>query len=89
MRQVVLDESYLRIPVYVLSGGEQQRISLARAFLRNCDTVLADEPTGNLDLENSQRVIAILRKMAQEKKTVIIASHDPMVLKECEQIISL
>lgn len=89
LQQVGLDESYLKMPVYALSGGEQQRVSLSRVFLRHCNIVLADEPTGNLDQKNAQNVFNILAEMARIGKTVIVASHDEEILNGCDVIISL
>lgn len=62
--------------VYRLSGGEQQRVALGRILLKNCDIILADEPTGSLDEENKQIVIGNLKKMRDEGKTVIVVTHD-------------
>lgn len=62
--------------VYSLSGGEQQRIALARLFLKKCDIILADEPTGSLDKKNAEAVIKLLETLNGEGKTVIIVTHD-------------
>ena len=67
--------------IYQLSGGEQQRVSLARGFLRNFDMILADEPTGSLDSENKEIVMSILKQFHQEGKTIIIVSHDEYIIK--------
>lgn len=63
-------------PVYTLSGGEQQRVALARVMLKKCDIVLADEPTGSLDIENSEIVIEVLKKLNRAGKTIILVTHD-------------
>lgn len=62
--------------VYRLSGGEQQRVALARLMLKKCDIILADEPTGSLDRDNAQTVIDILHGMNQKGKTIIMVTHD-------------
>ena len=62
-----------------LSGGEQQRISIARAFINNPDLILADEPTGNLDPETSEEIIQLLQDISS-KKTVLMASHDKYLM---------
>tara|TARA_Y100000994_G_scaffold232113_1_gene219103 strand:- start:10228 stop:10899 length:672 start_codon:yes stop_codon:yes gene_type:complete len=62
-----------------LSGGEQQRISIARAFINNPDLILADEPTGNLDPETSEEIIKLLQDISV-KKTVLMASHDKYLM---------
>jgi len=59
-----------------LSGGEQQRVAIARAIANNPEIIIADEPTGNLDPENSFQVLSILRKLNQEGKTIIMATHN-------------
>ena len=62
-----------------LSGGEQQRIAIARAFINNPDLILADEPTGNLDPETSEEIIQLLQDISSQK-TVLMASHDKYLM---------
>lgn len=62
--------------VYRLSGGEQQRVALARLMLKKCDIILADEPTGSLDKENADVVIDLLKQMNVQQKIVIMVTHD-------------
>lgn len=68
--------------VYKLSGGEQQRVALAKIMLKPCDIILADEPTGSLDNDNKHAVLNILKKFNEEGKTVIVVTHDTVVA-EC------
>lgn len=75
--------------VFTLSGGEQQRVALARTLLKPCKIILADEPTGNLDNNNRDQVIKILKEMHNDKKTVIIVTHDETIAKQCQRKISL
>ena len=75
--------------IYKLSGGEQQRIALARLMIKKCDLVLADEPTGSLDKKNAEIVIGILKKINEMGKTVIIVTHDPKVAEQCDRIIEI
>lgn len=75
--------------VYTLSGGEQQRIALARLFLKQCDIVLADEPTGSLDKENAQKVIDLLKELHKEGKTIILVTHDEGIKNQSERVINL
>lgn len=75
--------------VYTLSGGEQQRISLARVILKKGNIILADEPTGNLDDDNTSKVINVLKKFKKDGKTVIVVTHDEKIAKQCDKIINL
>ena len=76
--------------VFSLSGGEQQRIALARLMMKKCSLVLADEPTGSLDRGNAEQVMQILRSFSDMGKTVIMVTHDPTLItddmrRECLQ----
>lgn len=75
--------------VYELSGGEQQRVSIARCILKPCKIVLADEPTGSLDKNNVALVLDLLKKLNKQGKTIIIVTHDDFVASECSRIINL
>lgn len=66
-------------PVQKLSGGEQQRTAIARALINNPDIILADEPTAHLDTHLSEEFLSIMRNLQQQGKTIIIATHDPLV----------
>lgn len=79
----------LNSKVYTLSGGEQQRIAMARLFLKKCDIVLADEPTGSLDVENAQIIMQILLDLNKEGKTVILVTHDEKIKNMSKRVIEL
>ena len=64
-----------------LSGGEQQRVAFARALANDPELVLADEPTGNLDAENGQKITQVLRMLKNNGKTVIVATHDAELIR--------
>jgi len=73
-----------------ISGGEQQRTAIARALTMNRSVILADEPTGNLDSENSRIIINILEQLAhKERKCIIIATHDLYVMNHADQVLHL
>ena len=61
-----------------LSGGEKQRTAIARALVNNPDIILCDEPTANLDTDNSLKFIAAMKRLKALNKTIIIATHDPI-----------
>ena len=73
-----------------LSGGQQQRVSIGRALVNNPALMLADEPTGNLDSENSKEIVSLLRKLNKENnQTVIIITHDEKIALSADRIISV
>lgn len=73
-----------------LSGGQQQRVSIGRALVNNPALMLADEPTGNLDSENSKEIVALLRKFNKENnQTVIIITHDERIAMSADRVISI
>ncbi|MEM5663044.1 ATP-binding cassette domain-containing protein, partial [Bacillus toyonensis] len=88
LKQVGLSCS-LTTKVYTLSGGEQQRLALARILLKKCDVILADEPTGSLDRENRDQVIKLLKKLHNEGKTIIVVTHDIDLQNSFSRIIDL
>ena len=88
--RVELPESYdNRLPAH-LSGGEQQRVAIARTLAQGCKIILADEPTGNLDTANTANIVAILKDLAHtDGCTVIIVTHDPAVAEEADTVLQM
>jgi len=81
--QLVGLETKVNSMAYALSGGEQQRLSIARALINKPELILADEPTGNLDPETSQEIMSLLIAVAQEEKSAIfMATHDMAMVEK-------
>ena len=72
-----------------LSGGEQQRVCIARALINDPQIVLADEPTGNLDAENEGLVLRQLRELHAQGRTIIMVTHDPLVARLADRLLEL
>ena len=82
-------EQLTRLP-NMLSGGEQQRVAIARALASGTELILADEPTGNLDSENSRNIVEILRSLAHdENRCVIVVTHDPTVAELADRVLPM
>lgn len=87
---VGLEEEQLGRFPNMLSGGEQQRVAIARALAAGSEIILADEPTGNLDSENSRNIVEILQKLAyEENRCVIIVTHDPAVAEAADTVLHM
>ena len=90
MEQVGLDKSLAKRRVLKLSGGEQQRIAIARSLSYNPKIIIADEPTGNLDKETENEILKIFNNLAhKENKCVIIVTHSPNVCESVDQVYDL
>lgn len=74
---------------YTLSGGEQQRVALARLFLKKCEIILADEPTGSLDKSNAELVMSVLEYLNSLGRTLIVVTHDPDIKQRAGRIIDI
>lgn len=68
-----------------LSGGEQQRVAIARAVVNKPETIIADEPTGNLDIETSNEIMKIFNEINKRGTTVIMATHDKEIISKCQR----
>lgn len=75
--------------VYTLSGGEQQRVALARLLYKPFFVLFADEPTGNLDEGNAEIVFSIFKELRDQGKIIIVATHDPELLKIADEVIKI
>lgn len=82
-------EDALNKKVYQLSGGEQQRIAIVRLILHKSEIILADEPTGSLDIKNAKIVMDLLKEFHKQGKTVIMVSHDERAFQNCSRIVNL
>jgi ABC-type lipoprotein export system ATPase subunit len=83
-----LGDAAERLPV-VLSGGEQQRLAIARALVNDPQLVLADEPTGNLDAESGATVLALLRAIADEGRAVLLVTHEREATRAADRVLRL
>ena len=90
LHDVGLDKSYFdRLPA-MLSGGEQQRVGIARALASDAHIILADEPTGNLDTENSELVFSLLQRLAHEEGyCIIVVTHDLAIADKADEVLHL
>lgn len=79
----------LKTKIYQLSGGEQQRIALARVLLKDSELILADEPTAALDIKNRDLVLECLKDLNRKGKTIVMVSHDPYVINQADRVIYL
>ena len=85
-----LDKSQINRNVMKLSGGQQQRVAIARALVSEAPIILADEPTGNLDVDTASEIIEILKKLAKERnKCVIVVTHSQEVANSADIILEL
>ena len=85
-----LDKSQINRNVMKLSGGQQQRVAIARALVSEAPIILADEPTGNLDVDTASEIIEILKKLAKERnKCVIVVTHSKEVANSADIILEL
>src|SRR5438309_3743558 len=88
LRRVGLKDRANHIPAH-LSGGEQQRVCIARALINDPAIVLADEPTGNLDAQNEEIVLRLLREFHEQGRTIVMVTHDPTVARLADRRIEL
>jgi ABC-type lipoprotein export system ATPase subunit len=88
LERVGLKDRAHHLPAH-LSGGEQQRVCIARALINDPKIILADEPTGNLDAQNEEIVLRLLRELHQQGRTIVMVTHDPVVARLADRRIEL
>jgi putative ABC transport system ATP-binding protein len=79
----------LKQKIHELSGGEQQRVAIARILLKSSELILADEPTGSLDADNRNEIMRILKELNKAGQTIIIVTHDQYVAEVCDRVMNL
>ena len=89
LKNVGLTETDLKRKIYELSGGEQQRVAIARIYLKPADIILADEPTGSLDHHNRDIIMNLIRNFHKEGKTIVVVTHDKEVAECSQRVIEL
>lgn len=82
-------ENFAKEKVRNLSGGEKQRIAIARAIINNPSLILADEPTGSLDSANTEAIMGLFFSLNKQGKTIIIVTHDKELAEKCHRIIEI
>lgn len=82
-------EADLKRKIYSLSGGEAQRVAIAKVMIKNPPIILADEPTASLDEENGREVVDLILSLLTEQSTVIIATHTPFVWEKMDELVQL
>lgn len=88
MEELCIEELAKKLPAEI-SGGQQQRVAVARAFVSDNELILADEPTGALDYDNSKKIMEILKNKNAEGKTIVLVTHDENVAAYCKNIIKI
>ena len=82
------EDRWIRRP-FKLSGGEQQRVAIARALANDCPLILADEPTANLDSKTGALIVQLLRDLANDQRTVLIATHDDSIARQADIVMEM
>lgn len=89
LQKVGLDDSLLSQKIYSLSGGQAQRVAIARILLKRANVILADEPTGALDAKTGSEIRDLLLGLANENTVVVFATHDPNIYENVDHVINL
>lgn len=88
LKRVNLDVNLNR-KIYTLSGGEAQRVALAKTILKDSPIILADEPTASVDQKNSEEIIELILSLKKENKIIIIATHSPDIYNQVDHILEI
>lgn len=88
LKRVHLDVNLNR-KIYTLSGGEAQRVALAKTILKDSPIILADEPTASVDQKNSEEIIELILSLKKENKIIIIATHSPDIYNQVDHILEI
>lgn len=88
LKRVHLDVKLNR-KIYTLSGGEAQRVALAKTILKDSPIILADEPTASVDQKNSEEIIELILRLKKENKIIIIATHSPDIYNQVDHILEI
>lgn len=86
MELLNIEDKANRYP-YELSGGQKQRVAIARALVAQPEIIIADEPTGALDSENSKNIMNILQNLNEQGMTIILVTHDLEIAQRCKRIV--
>ena len=89
MQEVGLSYLDLESPIFTLSGGEAQRVSIAKLMLKKPRILLADEPTASLDPETAEELIELLLQMRSEDRVIIIATHNPSIWARVDEVVEI
>lgn len=89
LTQLGLSSKFLKSFIYELSGGEAQRIALAKVVLKNPPFIIADEPTASLDPENADQVMELLVSLKSPERLIVIASHNPAIWDKADEVIDI
>jgi len=89
LEKVQLSKDYKNKLIYECSGGEQQRVAIAKLLLKDCGIVFADEPTASLDEGNKDAVLKLLQEMNSRGKTIVMVTHDLSISRYCGEVVEL
>lgn len=89
LRKAEVDEKLWTHKANELSGGQMQRVAIARSLVNEPHLILADEPTGNLDTQTSERILALFQQLNDEGRTIVLITHEPEIAKKAKRVIRI